>query len=571
MSGHKAKPTVQDTRVPCLSDVESLVRTSADPVVARRRGQLLTSLRRLSKHAAVNPDVVPFVPPVLRNLSTQLTPATTGLSKKSLQNDQSNLRFLLGHLNLGGLTQYRLPLSGEHEQLMLRLTDRHERAGLSRFLRYACCNRIAVAQVDDTVSEAFRRALAEEGLIKQPEQTWRMAIRTWNKIASRWPELGLQSLEYPSNRRGWALRWSEFPGTLVSDVERYFERHSVEGDIFDPQAPDVILKPRTIETQRDWLRVLASAAVRSGIPVEDLASIERLVQPETVAQALRWLVSQRNTPVTEYIKMLAVQAQTVARRVCALTDPELAELSALVGRLHRRTSKPGDASTRLERLRQFEDPANLSRMLALSDHVVRTVRSRRKTIRRDPLDVALALAHELLLVTCMRCGNIAALDLDRHFIWAGKDRCLIRIPGDEVKNGDPLHKELPPHVVTLLRMYLNDYRPTFPESETSPWLFPGRKGQHKLRSSLSDQYRKFLQEWVGIDANPHLIRSFAHMLYTEHHPEGGEVMRRQLGHRSDAVRLKHYADPRSRAANRAYLELLVEERDKAIETIGLFR
>jgi len=80
-----------------------------------------------------------------------------------------------------------------------------------------------------------------------------------------------------------------------------------------------------------------------------------------------------------------------------------------------------------------------------------------------------------------------------------------------------------------------------------------------------------MHRWADIDATPHLVRSFCDLFYCEHHPEGGEVMRRQLGHRSADTRLKHYADPRSRAANRAYVALLVEERGKALKTIGLFK
>lgn len=48
-------------------------------------------------------------------------------------------------------------------------------------------------------------------------------------------------------------------------------------------------------------------------------------------------------------------------------------------------------------------------------------------------------------------------------------------------------------------------------------------------------------------------------------------MRRQLGHRSAKTRIGHYADPRSRAANRAYLETILELRGMALKTIGLFR
>ena len=570
MSRHKTRYAFHDERIPSLSDVESLVRDSTDPVIAKRRPQLLTSVRRLSRHCGAHPDGVPFTAPILRSFFERMTPVATGLSKKSLQNDWSNIRFLLGHLDLGGLGQYRVHLGGEHAALMDRLTDKHERSGLSRFLRYTCKPAIPLTDVDDTVSEDYRQALLDEGLIKDPDASWRMMLRTWNQVAKRWPELGLQSLAYPVARRGWAFSWSSFPQSLVDAIDRYFKRHSEAGDLFDPAAPDAILRPSTIKTQWEWLRVLASAAVRSGVPIESLELLERLLHPRTVERALRWHVNDHGATLNEYVKMLAVQAQTMARRTCNFSDAEIAELEQLVGKLHRRSRNTADASRRLERLRQFENPTAVDRMLALSDHVVRTVWARKTPSRRDPGDIALALAHELFLVTSLRCGNLAALDLARHFIRGDDGRCLIRIPGAEVKNGETLHKELPPHVVQLLELYLKDYRHMLGD-KASPWLFPGRKGKHKRPHTLSTQYREFMHKWADIDATPHLIRSFGDMLYSEHHPEGGEVMRRQLGHRSADTRLKHYADPRSRAANRAYVQLLVEERGKAVKTIGLFK
>lgn len=570
MTRHQGRYAFYDARIPSLSDVESLIKSSTDELIAKRRPQLLTSIRRLTRYCGAGPDSVPFIAPTLRTFFDRMTPAATGLSKKSLQNDWSNIRFLLGHLDLGGLRQYRIELTGEHAMLMEQLTDRHERSGLSRFLRYSCVLEIPLVAVDDAASEAYRQVLHDEGLIKHPEKAWRMTVRTWNRIAERWPELGLRSLTYPVSRRGWTVPWPDFPTSLVDEIEEYFRHHSEAGDLFDPKAPNVILRPSTITTQWEWLRVLASAAVRSGMPIEDLCSLDCLVHPRTVERALRWHVNVNGAPLTEYIKMLAVQAQTIAKRVCRFEEQVLADLAQLIGRLHQHGLKAGVESTRLSRLRQFENPTAVSRMLALGDHVVRTIRARKTSTRRDPIDIALALAHELLLATSLRCGNLAALDLERHFIRGDDGRCLIRIPGDEVKNGETLHKELPLHVAQLLDLYLTDYRPLITNS-TSPWLFPGRKGLYKRPHTLSTQYRQFLSTWADIEATPHLIRSFCDMLYSEHHPEGGEVMRRQLGHRSPETRLKHYADPCSRAANRAYVQLLIEERDKALKTIGLFR
>ena len=264
---------------------------------------------------------------------------------------------------------------------------------------------------------------------------------------------------------------------------------------------------------------------------------------------------------------------TVAKGLGTLSDAEIDRLRHLVTRLRHHVARARKDPIRLERLAQFEDRRNVLRIVALSEHVIGTVRRRNKISRGNALLVQLALAHELMLVTSLRRANIVGLNLERHFIWPEGQHgnsCLIRIPGREVKNGETLHKELPAHAVKLLNCYLNDWRPLLANRQSS-WLFPGRGTDHKRPATLTPQYRNFVRTWTGLDVTPHLLRSFGDMVYTERYPEGGEVMRRQLGHRSPDTRLKHYADPRSRAASRAYQAHLLEIRDEAVRHPALFR
>ncbi len=569
MTQRKCRYDFVEDRVPSVAQIMDRVAQSTDSLVLKRQAQLKTSLRRLIKHGGLDPERIPFIPPVMQGVFQRVSISETGLSKKSIQNDRSNVRFLLGHFGLSNLGQYRVPLEGEHRELFAKLGDRHLKAGISRLLRFAQVHGVALAEIDDFVAAQFHNALVQEGVLKDPQTSWRSALHSWNKVRDLFPDLGLQALTPPRRSDHWGCPWNVFPQSLVNEIENYFTVRSEVGDLFDPDAPDVLLRPRTIETQRDWLRVLASAAVRSGVDIALITSLTKLVDPQTVEAALRWYMNDHKGNCTEYPVMLVAQAATVAK---ALRRPEadIDRLGKLVKKLRRFVKHAGSEPRRLDRLEQFESRQNELRIVALSDHVVATI-TRKNTLPspQDRLAVQMAVVHELFLTTSLRRSNVVALDLDRHFIWPdGPDgkRCLIRIPGNEVKNHDSLHKELPEHVIDLIRLYRARYR----SDSSSAWLFPGRNGQHKRPSTLTQQYGAFVKLWTGLEVTPHLMRSFADKLYTDRHPEGGEVMRRQLGHRSPETRIGHYADPRSRAAGRAYQKLFLEERKTALDDPTLF-
>ena len=570
-----AKPlsTMVCNIIPNVADIIERVRSSEDPTILKRRSQLLTTLNRLIRHGAIEPSTTPFIPSVVQGALAGITPGTSGLAKKSIQNDWSNLRFLLEHFELAGLKLSRVELSGEYRAVYERIDDRHLRAAVSRTLRFGQSHGISLAEIDNALASRYRRYLHQDALERDPESSWRSAIRGFNKLRLKFPGLHLQELILPKGRRGWAEPWAAFPPKLVSQIEEYFLSRSVEGDLFDPNAPDVVLRPRTIETQKEWLRTLASAAVRSGIAINALSSLDQLVRPETVESALRWYVEIHKARRTDYVVMLSVEALAVARALGTFTDADIERLHSLVRRLRKFVARTANEPRRIKRLVQFENRKNVLKMLALSEHVVTAVHRRGGASRSNLLLIQLALVHELFLTTSLRRANVAGLNLVEHLIWpagAEGDRCVIRIPGRHVKNGETIHKDLPSYVVDLLKMYLRDWRPLHPNAR-SPWLFPGRGQRHKMPSTLTCQYHGFMREWTGLDVTPHLLRSFADMIYTDRHPEGGEVMRRQLGHRSPETRIIHYADPRSRAAGRAYQQLILEERDNALREPALFR
>jgi integrase len=122
-----------------------------------------------------------------------------------------------------------------------------------------------------------------------------------------------------------------------------------------------------------------------------------------------------------------------------------------------------------------------------------------------------AAAVETLLYCPMRIANLASLRIDQHLRWATKDRELvlyITIPGDEVKNGTPLHFELTGGSADIVRDYLDRGRLLLSD-QPGQALFPKLNGDSKLPGDLSQQIKRIIFKETGLVVNPHLFRSLA--------------------------------------------------------------
>ena len=112
-----------------------------------------------------------------------------------------------------------------------------------------------------------------------------------------------------------------------------------------------------------------------------------------------------------------------------------------------------------ERLRPFDDDQNVFRYLNFPRDQLRDLRRQDRGDRRDACKVQIALAVELLIVTLLRIGNIARINLDRNLSWTrGARRGLVHlvIPAEETKTGEPLEFELPGETAEFLTVNLND-------------------------------------------------------------------------------------------------------------------
>jgi integrase len=127
---------------------------------------------------------------------------------------------------------------------------------------------------------------------------------------------------------------------------------------------------------------------------------------------------------------------------------------------------------------------------------------------------------------------------------------------------------LPPESAKLLDFYVTRLLPLFGPNPQG-FLFPGEiAGKSKSPEQFGRSFRKTIREETGLDVYPHLLRHFGATLYLTENPEGLEVVRRVLGHRSADTTHRSYAGVHDQIAVRRFDELVLGIRGAILKEIG---
>jgi hypothetical protein len=572
MTTQPGKFNFADPAIASLAEIEARVRL--DPSFPEgRRAQLLSSLSRFATWAGAATETLPFVPPIIRARLAELTPEGIGRSKKRLQNVRSDLTFVMAHYGLGGRTKYLAPLTPEWAALLAQLKTRYEATSLKRVMQFASAQGIAPQEFDDVAARKFLTAMEEEEVIKDPRTTQKNMIRAWNRAVDRYAAWPQHRVTLPVYREFWGKPWSAFPSTLERAVDDFLQagQSSSLEDLFSDGASTKPLRPTTIRTQKEHLRMVAT--------IVGPQKIADLCCPSSFKRAVTTLINRHKRGVTPYIAQVAWTMTKLARHGGLLTDAGVKEVNTLFKRVLIR--KNADARGRRDRdqemLDELDDPVKMDALLTLPSRTAeRVIRSRRKG-RREALDMQLALALELWLCAPLRVTNFVNIDLDRHFarvLVSGKARIVLRVPGEDIKRGraaetaEGVEHLLHEDAVALLDLYAAEYLPLLLSGPTR-WLIPGEKDRHKDPSPFRNQMRRFITEGVGLRSfHPHLVRKIVTKICLDDDPGAVEVARQCLGHRDDRATRKAYTQRQSRVAHERYLTALEGRRLSAFKSYG---
>jgi hypothetical protein len=376
---------------------------------------------------------VPAHPEFLRTALERAAPASLGITRAAW----NNARSLAGKaLEWAGYTQmpnhYQARFSRAWQELWDKLPPSTAMSfQLSRLFHYASAQGIPPDDLNDETLDRFSIALVKESIVRNPRESYRGAVKSWNNAAERIPGWPQRRLNFTSRRQFFSLPWSEFPSSLEVEVELYLRR-AAGLDLSDDHFTHA-QRPRTLQTRRAQLRLFASAVVKAGIPADSLIDLRALLIPEVAAQGLRFLVDRNGGRSGVQIANIALFLPALATRL-DLPEETVSRLRKFASKL--RITQIGLTARSREALRAFDDDAAVAALFNLPRCVVREVlKSGRKGYSEAKL-VQTALAVEILVNAPIRIQNLASINLQKHLLVLGTHRSRVvhlRFPAAEVK------------------------------------------------------------------------------------------------------------------------------------------
>lgn len=245
-------------------------------------------------------------------------------------------------------------------------------------------------------------------------------------------------------------------------------------------------------------------------------------------------------PVSVQARHLARLICTIARHHVKVTPEHQNRLTAICSQLERQ-GQPGLTERNRTRLRQFDDPEVVGRMMLVPGNLMKGLARTKTPSRRDALRVQTAVAIEILLMAPIRLENLTELAMNRHLRLLRNGEMHLNVPMAEVKNRFEINGPLPAESARLINLYLERFRPVL-AGPGVPWLFPGKDGNAKSTDRMREQITEAVHELEGLDVTPHFSRHFGAKHYLDAHPGAYGVVRLVLGHKSVNTTTRYYAD-----------------------------
>ncbi len=270
-----------------LATLIEKIKADTDLAPTRQR-DLVSDLKSLARLLDRRPEAVPADLKALGSRINAFHHVQIGMSRKRLQNLRSSVTFVFQRYEI--TRPGTAPLTPVWQALFDQLQTKRERDGLVSLFRYCAAHRIAPQNVTDAVTREWCAWMQTQTLRKKPKQVYRQACTLWNEIGARGVQapggIALPRLTVPSHRApSFTQPWSAFPRAFVDDVEAYGIWRSGK-DLFAHEAPTRACKPSTIDLEKGHIRVLASAAMQQGYPLDGFNSLADLISQDCVKAAL---------------------------------------------------------------------------------------------------------------------------------------------------------------------------------------------------------------------------------------------------------------------------------------------
>lgn len=593
--------SVLDTRPKSLAALIDAIGAKAD-LSASAKSELASAIRTFCRCVGRSPAEIDANPTAIRALARFAKPKLAGVSEAHFKNTKSRLTRAMTEVGIDVDRRRDMPLDPDWVELLTSLPER-KRVELRKFAGWCSARGIAPAAVRQQTFADYFAYLAEQSIQHNLKERWRRAWRVWNE------EVAVEGSGYPRsdsifNDKDRLISLADLPPQFAAELKAYREalmRPSLFGGGFgaaesgEPLAEWRVkgrrkaLRPATAEGYARNLALLAGYLVRDGVAPEYFSSLDKLIDPKLMLRGLERIQrdvladreKQRSGPINPMtapptgnpdeplpiVTAVAYAVLSVAKHL--KVDPallkEIHETAAMT-----RVARRGMTAKNKARLGQFGDDRALKLLLDLPARVFARYDSVEKATFKQAREVQNAAILAVLLEQPMRVGNVANLDLDRHFqrpLGPGASKWLVSIPAHEVKNDETIDGEFTEETSARLDRYVAVFRPAL-AAQLSTALFPGRSGQAKRRTTVSTQFAGFIRRETGLVMNAHLMRAFASGIWLEAHPGDFETPRQLLGHKSIDTTRKFYVHLDQRRSYRRYHEVLEAVRNSPSAPTG---
>jgi integrase len=575
MSVHVASNRLEDKRkdgsVNQINPVSD--RTLADVIAAisahpelgsRERRDLLSALNRLSVLTRSPAATIPLDIGVIRDLLGTIKPAAVGLSARTIRNVRSGV---FRAVERSGLLPVWRNQKADWSEDWKRLHDTFGSTGrpshqfhvLRRFATWCSVAGIAPAAVDDDVLARFAAEM-EASAARHCNGLTRDIARKWGEVRACHPELGLSALSIPTTaHRNRRLHLAALPGSFHAELDGYCAYLRCDDPLADDARPRA-LRASSVTSERQALLTLANGALAKGIDPVRLSSLDGLLGLDIAKEAFRFLLERAGGKTTGGVER-ARKALLALARYRLRDAPE--RVMALKNMLRKIPSlRPGMTPKNAALLREVSSADAKARLLGLPDRLFRRGMKRLDAHPAHALaDVQTAIAIEVLLLHALRRKNLGALSWSRHIQWSQGDAVpsLLFIPGEEVKNGEPITRVIGNDLARMLVAYKIRVMPRAVNGTPDP-LFCHPDGRPLSTDALVVRIDRAIEDLAGIKMTVHQFRHFSANLILDAHPGAYELARDHLGHASSVITQRFYAGGRQTQASQFFGDLIEEAR-----------
>jgi integrase len=391
-----------------------------------------------------------------------------------------------------------------------------------------------------------------------PAGTLKALRYAWNRLCREMPDWGGSAFPKKRSPRQICDEADGIPESFYADLASYIEALRKPA-LFDRRFP-MKTAAATIATRADIFKLSASILVKRGWNPETLISLRSITTADAITAILTdyyhrncedggWSFGAETTAAA--LKTLAIQWG-------GLSADELGKVFDICGAV-RRKSTPFPRKAQ-ERLRQFDDRSverrfwDLPRKLWEED-LRKHERAGRLKRAAETAKIALALA--ISFDKPLRIRNLTRLDLALDFVHDKTGRIIgIKIEGERTTKGAAIIEgALSPQTQRMLKTFHDQYRPRLLKHPTSA-LFPGQKTEYLHDQSLGHLMELTIRRTIGIQVNPHLIRSLIATIILDENPRNVILVQRALDHKSPATSIRSYALQRGRATAAEYADTM---------------